>query len=256
MFNIVLAPHPDDEIIGCYSVWDQIDLVLYVQQDYRAKQLSSRPDAMRPMYRSITLAEIEGIVTTGTLYIPSQYDYHPLHREVRARAIGLSCKKMFYSVEMNVPWLEEEENPKKKRSLFERMYPEEVDTISKSDKYFLFKSIKPFDEMMWASVKFVRPMIHCWPGAPEQVSHLKNPHRHLFHFQVDVQQYGDDRDVEYLMLSDRVQEWFDAQEWALYTSCEMFARRIKWWLESLFHNPVRKVRVSVYEDGENGTVLE
>lgn len=255
MFNIVLAPHLDDEIIGCYSIWKEIDLVLYVQQDYRERCIADPPFS-KPMYRHCSLDEIQGIATTGTLYIPSQYDYHPLHREVRARAIGLACKKMFYSVEMNVPWLEVEEAPDQKRRLFERTYPGEIPTITKNDKYFLFKSIKPFDELIWASVRFTRPMIHCWPGAPEQVSHLQNLHRHLFHFQVDVQQYGDDRDVEYLMLSSRVQQWFDSQSWAPQTSCEMFARGIKWWLESLFVNPTRKVRVSVFEDNENGAVLE
>lgn len=258
----VFAPHLDDEIIGCYSVLDKIDTVIFFTDDYRSDQLQVRSDQFMGSSKGSIVYSHSGFVDFGNLhsndviYLPSQFDYHPLHRRVRRIGMGLPCKKMFYSVEMNVPWLEEEEASVLKRRLFERMYPGEVGTISKNDKYFLFRSIKPFDEYIWASVRFTRPMIHCWPAAPEEVHHLRNPHRHLFHFQVDVQQYGDDRDVEYLRLSDSVQKWFDSQEWALHTSCEMFARGIKWWLEGLFTNPVRKIRVSVHEDGENGCVLE
>ena len=251
--HVVLAPHLDDEIIGCYSVLDKVDLVLYFSVDYRADQnQDQRPG--RILYVPAGEWSLPQITTHDTVYIPSQFDYHPLHRKVRRVGLSLPGHKMFYSVEMNTPWLEEEADPEGKRNLFEKMYPGEVATISKSDKYFLFKSIQPFDSVIWASVRFTKPFIHHWPDAPEEVSFLAHPHRHLFHFQVDVQQFDGDREIEYLQLSSRVQTWFKTQIWGSSTSCEGFASRIKLWLETVYVD--RKVRVSVYEDGENGVVLE
>ena len=138
--------------------------------------------------------------------------------------------------------------------MFENHYPGEVETISKSDKYFLFKSIQPFDELIWASIKFQREMFHCWPGAPEEVGFLRNLHRHIFFFEVDVQQFGDDRDLEYFILRKKVMQWFDSQTFSQRTSCEMFARAVREFL--LVEYPGRQVRVSVFEDDENGCRLE
>jgi len=250
--NVIFAPHLDDEIIGCFSILNEVDLIVYFCHDYR------EAEARRRDSRYVRFEEWEKLRPSGgrlDLYIPSQFDYHPLHRKVRGIGLNTAADQYwFYSVEMNVPWLEEEANPEIKRMSFEADYPGEVATINKSDKYFLFKSIKPFDEYIWASVKFQRPMLHCWPDAPPRVSYLANDHRHLFHFEVDVQQFGDDRDIEYLMFSEDVQLWFDSKIWDRRTSCEMFAIAIKRYVESTY--PDRRVRVRVFEDGENGCALD
>ena len=39
MAHIVLAPHLDDEVIGCYSVWDKINKVVYFTKDYRESEV-------------------------------------------------------------------------------------------------------------------------------------------------------------------------------------------------------------------------
>ncbi len=264
MATFVLAPHLDDEIIGCYSVLPTVDYVLYFHKDYRAKDLAPNYYHVDLNRHGSDLISQGQVFTQGvgynvvksddTVYLPSRYDYHPLHRKVRKFGLGLPGKKMFYSVEMNTPWLEEEFDPPGKKLLLTERYPGEVATLSKSDKYFLFKSIKPFDEVIWASVRFEWDSIHRWPDAPDQIAILRNLHRHKFYFQVDVQQFGEDRDIEYLMFQDEIKKWVKAQPWPEYTSCEMFASRIKYWLEHSLSGE-RLVRVSVYEDNENGCVL-
>lgn len=247
--NVILAPHLDDEILGCYSILDQACQIIYFTYDYREDGISSYRD--RAKYCKDIDFDFDILHDGDTIYIPSKFDYHPLHRKVRRFGLSLPGKKMFYSVEMNTPWLEEEEDVSGKRALFEKMYPYED---MKSDKYFLFKSIQPFDDLIWATIKFQREFFHRWPSAPEEVKFLSYLHRHLFHFTVQVQQFGDDRDLEYFILSRKIQQWWDMQKWSESTSCEQFALAIKRYLEIQYMD--RLVKVSVFEDDENGAVLE
>lgn len=252
--NVILAPHLDDEIIGCFSILKKGDLVVYFKDDYRADSINRKGHPWTYELGHVN-DDYPALRSDDVLYIPSRCDYHPLHQAVNRYAVGINHpKKIWYSVEMNTPWLQEEENPKMKLDLFKTLYPGEVETICKNDKYFLFKSIQSFDELIWASVKFQREMFHSWPDAPREVAFLKNLHRHIFFFEVDVQQFGDDRDLEYFILRRKVMQWFDSQTFLQHTSCEMFARAVREFL--LIEYPGRQVRVSVYEDDENGCRVE
>lgn len=251
--NVILAPHLDDEIIGCFSILKKGDIVFYFKDDYRAVDLNRRGYPWT--YEFLGEDEYPDLLPDDVLYIPSRYDYHPLHRVVNRIAVDIKhSHKMWYSVEMNTPWLQEEEHPKEKLDLFQKMYPREVESICKNDKYFLFKSIEPFDELIWASIKFQRELFHCWIDAPPEVGFLRNLHRHIFFFEVDVQQFGDDRDLEYFILRKKVMQWFDSQTFSQRTSCEMFARAVREFL--LIEYPGRQVCVSVFEDDENGCRVE
>ena len=46
-------------------------------------------------------------------------------------------------------------------------------------------------------VKFALPGIHCYPDAPDDVSYLRSPHRHLFHFKVGVPVNHANREIEF-----------------------------------------------------------
>jgi len=260
--DIILAPHLDDELIGCYSVLSRVGLVIYFDRDEKRLDHLDAADIPRRYlwYHDSSAAakvSLANQTSADILYVPSQFDYHPLHRIVRSCGIDWAGRTKtqlrFYSVEMNVPWLEEEDDSKGKEALFRELYPSQVDTITKSDKYFLFRSIKSFDEVIWATVRFERVLTHSYPAAPDAVKFLSHPHRHKFHFEVSVQQFHDDRDVEYLIFSDWIQKWFDSQEKGPHLSCEMMALMIKRRIEAEYVG--RLVKVSVFEDGENGCVL-
>jgi hypothetical protein len=248
--NIILAPHGDDEIIGCYSILDTIDKIIYFQDGDRMRSVVQNDKR----YMIADGARLHSIKAEDTIFIPSKYDFHPLHKTVNRIGLSLPAAKQFYSIEMNVPWLEEEFDPHGKRALLKKLYPDQVETLAKNDKYFLFRSIKPFDDIIWASIKFEREGYHAWPQAPAEVAFLQNLHRHKFYFEVRVQQFGDDRDLEYFLLSRKVQAWFDAQSWEGRTSCEMFAISIKRYLEGEYVD--RLVQVSVKEDDENGAIIQ
>lgn len=111
----------------------------------------------------------------------------------------------------------------------------------------------------WAKVKLRFEALHRWGDAFEEVEFLKHPHRHEFHVEVQVEQFHDDRDVEYIFLKRRLEDWFenyvpDDRDLGEH-SCEMVAQDV---IEVLRHwyGEDRSYRVEVTEDGENGALVE
>jgi hypothetical protein len=108
----------------------------------------------------------------------------------------------------------------------------------------------------WAIIRTRFIGMHHWPTAPEgRHVHLRNPHRHEFHVEVWVEQEHDDRDVEYLDAKDRIDAFIADWPFDLgHKSCEMMAREILSWLPDAFG--LRVYRCGVFEDGENGAMVE
>lgn len=115
----------------------------------------------------------------------------------------------------------------------------------------------PALSLVYATITFEG--VHCWLRAPEEVKHLRNRHRHIFHVKAVMQVNHDDRDVEFIMLGHRIREWIlkqypkyseasaDTTVDLEYTSCEALARAL---LEAfgLFS-------CEVSEDNENGAII-
>lgn len=116
----------------------------------------------------------------------------------------------------------------------------------------------------WAKVRTRIEALHRWEDAPDEVAFLRDNHRHEFHITVQVQQFHDDRDVEYIMLKNDLDHWLN-NIWCAentskpYTldemSCEMIAKDIIEWLQEQFGDE-RQYKVEVTEDGENGALVE
>ena len=110
---------------------------------------------------------------------------------------------------------------------------------------------------VWITTQFVAT--HYWPKAPEIVSFLRHPHRHIFHVKGTVETEAD-REVEFFMLKDEVNGIID--DLLLYTdrdsicprldrSCEQTAKEIFSELKKQGYNVVE---VEVNEDNENGAI--
>lgn len=108
------------------------------------------------------------------------------------------------------------------------------------------------------SVEVTQAGIHCWPRAPEFVEFLKYPHRHMFHFIVDLDVEGSDRSVEFFTLRDAMKAYM-IQAYPSYrnhvdlldfgtNSCEMLAEGMSHYLQGLGHEVIG---VIVSEDNEN-----
>lgn len=98
--------------------------------------------------------------------------------------------------------------------------------------------------------------IHHWPDCPiEEVSYLRDPHRHIFHIKAYVVVDHDNRDVEFIVLKHDIKvyiltKYFDDTHHLCdfgAMSCEMLARE----LIEVFDLS----RCEVSEDNENGAVV-
>jgi hypothetical protein len=108
-------------------------------------------------------------------------------------------------------------------------------------------------------VTFQKEGIHRYPAAGEDpkladVSFLANPHRHIFHFRVDVDVFHNDRDIEFILFKRELEALYSAATLQVdYKSCEMLAEDLIDYISTKY--PGRKISVEVSEDGENGATL-
>lgn len=83
------------------------------------------------------------------------------------------------------------------------------------------------------------------------VSFLAEPHRHIFHFRVEMEVFHDNRDVEFIQLKRIIESWYRTNVLQLdFRSCEMIARDLH--MQLIIQWPARDYVVEVSEDGENG----
>lgn len=105
-------------------------------------------------------------------------------------------------------------------------------------------------------VKFTKPGIHCYPNAPEEVSYLRSPHRHLFHFKVGITVFHDDREIEFHMFLNWIQSLYSNSVLELdFKSCEMIARELISQIQTKYDCTNREISVEVSEDNECGAVV-
>lgn len=110
-------------------------------------------------------------------------------------------------------------------------------------------------------VTFTKEGIHKYPAALEDpalatgdeydVSFLGYPHRHTFHFKVQIQVTHNDRDIEFIQFKRWLENLYKEDILELdYKSCEMIADDLYLHINSKY--PGRFVVIDVAEDGENG----
>jgi hypothetical protein len=116
--------------------------------------------------------------------------------------------------------------------------------------------------MIW--VTFQKEGIHLYPAAATDpnlatgdeydVSFLATPHRHIFHFQVNIQVFDDDRDIEFIQFKRWLEKCYSNGTLELnHKSCEMIARELNATITARY--PGRQTLISVSEDDENGASL-
>jgi hypothetical protein len=89
---------------------------------------------------------------------------------------------------------------------------------------------------------------HSWIKAPDDVAFLRDRHRHLFKCKAEIEVLHGDRELEFFQVK-RFLQSFSMDE----LSCEEFAERYVWALQDKYGS-TRRIRVEVWEDGENAGV--
>lgn len=87
--------------------------------------------------------------------------------------------------------------------------------------------------------------MHRWENAPDDVSFLRNIHRHVFHVRLVKSVSHEDRDIEFIQLKRRVDRYI--YNMGDLGSCEMIASDLLRAFEADC--------VEVSEDGENGAIV-
>ena len=113
-------------------------------------------------------------------------------------------------------------------------------------------------------VRFQKEGIHMYPAAATDpklktgdeydVSFLGTPHRHIFHFEVTIEVFHNDRDIEFIQFKRWLENQYSQGILALdYKSCEMISDDLYDVIATRYPN--RNVVISVSEDNENGATI-
>lgn len=107
----------------------------------------------------------------------------------------------------------------------------------------------------WVIVKANFIGFHQWKDAPEEVSFLRDYHRHIFYVELHLQVKDLNRELEFFLVKRKLQSELDKyySNEHFEESCEMIATRIKTYFEEFYKT---KCRCSVFEDNENGAMVE
>jgi hypothetical protein len=113
-------------------------------------------------------------------------------------------------------------------------------------------------------VKFQKEGIHKYPAAATDpalatgdeydVSFLATPHRHIFHFEVTIEVFHNDRDIEFIQFKRWLENQYSQGILALdYKSCEMISDDLYEVIATRY--PDRNIIIRVSEDDENGALI-
>lgn len=111
-------------------------------------------------------------------------------------------------------------------------------------------------------VTFQKEGIHRYPAAAtdpnlatgdwRDVSFLAHPHRHMFHFRVEIEVVHTDRDIEFIQFKRELERLYNEDTLKLdYKSCEMISDELYNYITGQY--PGRDIEITVAEDGENGS---
>lgn len=144
---VILAPHADDEIIGCFDVLSapnhRVSHVVY--PNYAALQEAREMAEMFGVELALTGDLIDVLKAGGTLFAPDpNYDYHPEHRRwghtaERTARENNDINVVWYNTNMNAPYIREVRRWKRKRDLLNKFYPAKSSLWEYDHRYYLFE---------------------------------------------------------------------------------------------------------------------
>ena len=113
-------------------------------------------------------------------------------------------------------------------------------------------------------VRFQKEGIHKYPAAATDpklatgdeydVSFLATPHRHIFHFDVAIEVFHNDRDIEFIQFKRWLENQYSQNILELnYKSCEMISDDLYEIIATRY--PDRNIAIQVSEDNENGATM-
>ena len=153
MNKVILAPHIDDETIGCWTVIDahrakpagELHVVWFFDLDEERKleaQRLAREYNLTPHFGSFFLDDLKAI-NPKEVYVPAITDAHPHHKLINAH--WRSKATHFYSVDMPRSKLLSSANQRWKREALSYYFSSQEALWASDAKYYLFEDISVSD---------------------------------------------------------------------------------------------------------------
>jgi len=148
--HFIIAPHPDDEIIGCYEIINNPAnsiAIMYpgeVEQRRKEEALKLREHRGNVSIQMFQLSIPPPMLTDPniTFYFPDPiYEVHPEHRAWGFVGEGMArggYDVVFYSTLMNTPYIHEADN-EYKETLLDLVYPSQKSLWKYEKKFILFE---------------------------------------------------------------------------------------------------------------------
>jgi LmbE family N-acetylglucosaminyl deacetylase len=142
---IIIAPHPDDELIGCSKLLNtgQISKVIYLDnlnegRKCEAVQLCEYFDIDSKFLSFKKILEFVTKNPSETFLVPSIQDHHPEHRMISTLPIK---NKGIYSIDMNTEFISvlTTEEIHNKTKLLNYYYSSQKELWEKNDMYLIFE---------------------------------------------------------------------------------------------------------------------
>jgi hypothetical protein len=150
--HIIVTPHPDDEIIGCFDILNNSKnnvIIVYVDDNIN-KQRKEETKKVAELFESVKAQIFVNQVPQHLLaddpvihYPDPIYENHFLHRlqgnigEQMVRYLNQDI--VFYSTNMTAPYTYEIDNPEDKKKYLDEIYPSQKSLWEYDHKYFLFE---------------------------------------------------------------------------------------------------------------------
>jgi hypothetical protein len=146
---VIVAPHVDDEVIGCYSLLRAgvVKKVYYnVGQELTEERVVEALNCAElfgfdPVMSNLMVNEV---AYSETLLVPHWCDHHPDHKQANQRVrLYKNVHTMFYSVDMNVPGLKvlSAKVQAEKRSALLSLFPSQADYFRNHQEAYLFEGL-------------------------------------------------------------------------------------------------------------------
>jgi len=149
--HIIVAPHVDDEVIGCFDILSNPDnkcAIVYSNfdlTDERAeeiKRVKDKFDNIKFYFRNRSIPN-QLIDPNNYLHFPDPFiEHHPHHRLIGLIGYELFQKGypvFFYSINMQAPYIYNIDNWQEKKKVLNELYPSQKSLWENDHKYFLFE---------------------------------------------------------------------------------------------------------------------
>jgi hypothetical protein len=148
--SIIISPHPDDELIGTFEILNNDKQKIIIYDKDISKLRKSEAVKLKQYFPQVINQEFLSSIPKKylskdtTYYFPDPVnEVHPKHRfwgnigEILARD-GFDI--IFYSTIMNVPWIHEVQESKKKLLYLNLIYKSQRSLWKYEHKYFLWEA--------------------------------------------------------------------------------------------------------------------